>query len=300
MRTLMCGICGFTGKRDDVTLKKMADAIRHRGPDDDGFYSDGKMNLGMRRLSIVDLETGRQPISNETENIWVVANCEIYDHVPLRKTLETKGHHFRTDHCDTEVIVHLYEEFGEDWPSHVNGMFGGALWDKESERLLLFRDRIGKKPLYYAEISGRLIFASEIKALFLHPLISRRLDYQALYNYFGFKNISAPRTAYDDIRQLLPGHVLVWQGGEGTTRPYWNLEFGDPLTDITEQEASQHLFELFEDAVKIRMQCDVPYGAYLSGGVDSSSVVSIMRRYESKPVTTFCLGYEDKTGGQFP
>ena len=295
----MCGICGFTGKQDEATLKKMADAIRRRGPDDDGFYSDGKINLGMRRLSIIDLKTGQQPICNEDKNTWVVANCEIYDHVTLRKTLEIKGHCFKTDHCDTEVIVHLYEEFGEDWPVHVNGMFGVALWDRREGKLLLYRDRIGKKPLYYAEKNGQLVFASEIKAILKHPLISREIDYQALYHYFGLKNISAPRTAYSDIRQLLPGHVLIWQAGKISTHPYWKLDFCNPLTDITEQEASQHLFELFEDAVRIRMQCDVPYGAYLSGGVDSSSVVSMMRKYESKPVITFCLGYEDKTGEQF-
>lgn len=277
----------------------MTDSLFHRGPDEEGFYYDNKMNLGMRRLSIVDLTTGQQPIHNEDKKIWVISNGEIYDHVALRKTLEERGHRFKTDHCDTEVIVHLYEEYGEDWPIHVNGMFGVALWDESKEKLLLCRDRIGKKPLYYAVKNGQIIFGSEIKALLRHPAISRELNYQALYHYFGLKNISAPDTVFNDIKQLLPGHVLVWREGKIRTRPFWKLDFSHPLTDISEEEAAQHLLQLLEDAVKLRMQCDVPYGAYLSGGVDSSSVVAMMRRHQSKPVMTFCLGYDDKPEGQF-
>lgn len=177
---IMCGICGFTGKQDKFALRKMTDSIRHRGPDEDGFYTDEMMNLGMRRLSIVDLTTGHQPISNEDETIWVVFNGEIYNHEELRKTLESKGHKFKTDHCDTEVIVHLYEEYGEKWADFVDGMFGVALWDKKSRKLLLCRDRIGKKPLYYASKNGQLIFGSEIKAVRKHPAVCSDLDYQSL------------------------------------------------------------------------------------------------------------------------
>ena len=295
----MCGICGFTGETNRVILKRMTDSIFHRGPDEDGFYSDGKTNLGIRRLSIVDLATGQQPIHNEDKKIWVISNGEIYDHVVLRKRLEQKGHTFKTDHCDTEVIVHLYEEYGEDWPILVNGMFGVALWDNRKEKLLLYRDRIGKKPLYYAFKNGQIIFGSEIKAILKHPAISRELNYHALYHYFGLKNISAPDTVFNDIKQLLPGHVLVWKQGKIRTRSFWNPDFSHPLNDISEEEAARHLFELLEDSVKIRMECDVPYGAYLSGGVDSSSVVAMMRRHQSKPVITFCLGYDDKPDGQF-
>lgn len=295
----MCGIVGFSGREDRKLLQAMNQTLVHRGPDDDGYYSDGLINLGMKRLSIVDLEYGRQPICNEDGSVWVISNGEIYNHFELRKNLEIKHHQFRTHHSDTEVIVHLYEEYGEDWPVRANGMFGVALWDEREKRLLLYRDRIGKKPLYYAVKNGQIVFGSEIKAILKHPTVSRDLDYQALYQYFGLKNISAPRTAFADIKQLLPGHVLVWHGGKITTRPYWNLDFSKPLTDITEEEASQRLLDLFEDAVKIRMQCDVPFGAYLSGGVDSSSVVAMMTRHHSKPVKTFCLGYEDKPEGQF-
>jgi asparagine synthase (glutamine-hydrolysing) len=295
----MCGIVGFSGLNDTKILKAMNQALFHRGPDDEGYYSNGLINLGMRRLSIVDLESGKQPICNEDGLIWVVCNGEIYNHVLLRRDLEEEGHHFSTDHSDTEVIVHLYEEYGEDWPTHVNGMFGAAVWDERNKKLSLYRDRIGKKPLYYSQKDGRIIFASEIKAILQHPAISRELDYQSLYHYFGLKNISAPGTAFADIKQLMPGHVLVWEAGRIKTYPYWSIDFGEPLNDITEEEAAEHLFGLFRDAVKVRMDCDVPYGAYLSGGVDSSAVVSMMSREQSNPVITFCLGYEDKAEGQF-
>ncbi len=295
----MCGIVGFTGERNQELLKRMADTIFHRGPDQGGFYSDGSVNLGIRRLCIVDVESGKQPMCNEDGSIWVVFNGEIYNHGELRKKLEDKGHVFRTDHSDTEVIVHLYEEYGEYWPRHVNGMFGLAIWDSRKDLLMLYRDRIGKKPLYYAELNGQLVFSSEIKALLKHPGISSEPDYQALYHYFGLKHISAPRTAFEQIKQLLPGHLLKWTVDGITAKSYWKVDFGSPLTDITEEEASEHLLYLLEDAVKIRMQCDVPFGAYLSGGVDSTSVVALMRKHHYNPVITFCLGYRDRAEGQF-
>lgn len=295
----MCGIVGFSGSTDKKVLDSMNQAVIHRGPDDDGFYVDDFMNLGMRRLSIVDLESGKQPICNEDGSIWVVFNGEIYNHLELRKDLEQKGHRFRSHHSDTEVIVHLYEEYGEKWPWKVNGMFGLALWDKKERTLFLYRDRIGKKPLYYVYKNGGIVFASEIKAIFKHPAVSKNLDYKALYQYFGVKNISAPQTAFKEIKQVQPGSFVTWREGNLKTEIYWKLDFGSPLEDITEKEAADHLFRLFEDAVKIRMQCDVPFGAYLSGGVDSSSVVAVMSRHHSRKVKTFCLGYEDQPEGQF-
>lgn len=209
----MCGICGFTGGADPAILQKMTQRLWHRGPDDDGLYYDGGVNLGMRRLAIVDVEMGKQPQFNEDHSLVVVQNGEIYNHQPLRQELERLGHRFRTHHSDTELLPHLYEEYGENWPERVNGMFGTALWDARDQKLLLYRDRIGKKPLYYAVENGQLVFASEIKAILAHPRISGDLDYGALYRYFALKNISAPHTAYADIKQLLPGHFLVWQGG---------------------------------------------------------------------------------------
>lgn len=297
----MCGICGFTGPGDRETLRRINAALFHRGPDDEGYYQDGLVNLAMRRLSIVDPQSGRQPIANEDGSIVTVFNGEIYNHKPLRRSLETRGHRFHTDHSDTETIVHLYEEHGELWPekAKVNGMFGLAIWDRPRRRLLLYRDRIGKKPLYWAVAGGNLVFGSEIKALLAHPQIQPRLDHQAIYHYFSLKNISAPRSAFEGISQLLPGHYLVWQDGRAITRPYWRLDFSQPLEDISAQEAAQELLALLDDAVRLRMDCDAPYGAYLSGGVDSSSVVNLMCRHQIQPVTTFCLGYSEEGQGQF-
>ena len=295
----MCGIVGYSGNVRAGLLQNMAEAINHRGPDDKGYFVDVGINLGVCRLAVVDPDSGSQPVANEDNTICLVFNGEIYNHAVLRKELEIKQHRFRTNHSDTEVIVHLYEEYGENWPDHVNGMFGAAIWDKKKQKLLLYRDRLGKKPLYYSIINGQIIFASEIKALLKHPNISKKLNYNALYNYFGLKNTSAPDTAYKDIRQLPPGHMLVWDGRNIKSRAYWAPDFTPFPDDISEIEASTELYRLLNDSVKIRMQCDVPYGAFLSGGVDSSAVVSLMSMHQSKPVITFCMGYEDDAKGQF-
>jgi len=297
----MCGICGFTGEGDRELLARMNATIIHRGPDDAGYYQDGSVSLAIRRLAIVDLETGGQPIANEDESLWVVFNGEIYNHVALRQALLEQGHRFRTHHSDTETIVHLYEEYGDLWPekAEVNGMFGLALWDRRRRRLLLYRDRIGKKPLYWCQIGLDLVFASEIKAILAHDRVSRQIDFPALYHYFSLKNLSAPATAYRDIKQLLPGHYLIWENSKVEIHPYWHLDFSQPLTDITPDEAAQHLLTLLEDSVRLRMQCDAPYGAYLSGGVDSSSVVALMCRRQNQPVISFSLGYDEEPQGQF-
>jgi len=297
----MCGIVGFSGPPRPEILRAMCRSLTHRGPDGEGYYEGDGIHMGMRRLAIVDLETGDQPICNEDGTIWVVFNGEIYNHVELRNALQARGHTFRSHHSDTETIVHLYEEYGDLWPekSGVNGMFGAAIWDARQQRLLLYRDRIGKKPLYWSLRNGHLIFGSEIKAVLGHPDVSRQLDYPALYHYFSLKNLSAPATVYQDIRQLLPGHYLAWQDGQVHEAPYWRLDFSQPLLDITPREAAEHLLALLDDAVRLRMQCDVPYGAYLSGGVDSSSVVALMCRHQTQPVTTFSLGYDDAAEGQF-
>jgi asparagine synthase (glutamine-hydrolysing) len=297
----MCGICGFTGEGDRALLEKMSATLIPRGPDDAGYYQDGAISLAIRRLAIVDLETGGQPIANEDESLWVVFNGEIYNHLELRQGLLAQGHRFRTHHSDTETIVHLYEEYGDLWPekAQVNGMFGLALWDRRRRRLLLYRDRIGKKPLYWCQIGQDLVFGSEIKAILAHGRVSRDLDFNALYHYFSLKNLSAPNTAFRDIKQLLPGHYLIWDNGKVETHPYWRLDFSQPLTDITPQEAAAHLVTLLDDAVRLRMDCDAPYGAYLSGGVDSSSVVALMCRHQTQPVISFSLGYDEEPQGQF-
>ncbi|MCA1987850.1 MAG: asparagine synthase (glutamine-hydrolyzing) [Desulfarculus sp.] len=297
----MCGICGFTGKNDREILARMNRAMIHRGPDGEGFYQAEGVNLAMRRLAIVDLDSGQQPQCNESRDLWVVFNGEIYNHKELRARLIKAGHVFASDHSDTETIVHLYEEHGDLWPQvgQVNGMFGLALWDQARRRLLLYRDRIGKKPLYWTVADGELVFASEIKSLLAHPRVAREIDPQALYHYFSLKNISAPRTAFKGIHQLPPGHYLVWEGGKARIADYWRLDFSQPLLEISAEEAAQELRLLLDDAVRLRMDCDAPYGAYLSGGVDSSSVVVLMCRHQQRPVTTFCLGYAEEARGQF-
>lgn len=295
----MCGIVGFTGPADPELLRAMNAAILHRGPDEDGLYEGPGINLAMRRLAIVDLSGGRQPVANETGSLHVVFNGEIYNHLDLRRELLERGHAFRTDHSDTETIVHLYEELGPDWATRANGMFATALWDAPRRRLTLTRDRLGKKPLYYAIAGGRLYFASEIKSLLLCPAVGRGLDPAALFQFLGLKNTSAPRTVFADIRQLPAGHWLQWQDGQATIRPYWRADYR-PLEDCpSEAEAAAEIRRLLEDAVRLRMDCDVPYGAYLSGGVDSSAVTAIMARQHGQPVKTFCLGYADDAQGQF-
>ncbi|MHC1791933.1 asparagine synthase (glutamine-hydrolyzing) [Solidesulfovibrio sp.] len=292
----MCGIAGYTGQYAPELVQAMCRRLRHRGPDDAGFFITPAVALAMRRLAIVDPRTGRQPICNETDDVWVVFNGEIYNHAAIRRHLQELGHTFRTDHSDTEVVVHAYEQYGPLWPEVVqaNGMFGLAIWDARQNRLLLYRDRMGKKPLYYANVGGQLVFGSEIKALLLHPEVSKACDHAALYNAVALKNTSAPATVYRDIRQLPPGCLLDYvPGGTPKITPYWRLDCtpADPVPSL--DEAAGQLFSLYESAVALRMDCDAPYGAYLSGGVDSSAVVALMRRRQDTPIVTFCLGYAD-------
>lgn len=295
----MCGIVGFTGFQDRNILERMNEAIIHRGPDSSGLYESPYVSLGMRRLSIVDLITGEQPFFTEEGDIVVVFNGEIYNHLELRNRLEKSGHSFCTDHCDGEIIGHAFQEYGEMWPQIVNGMFAVAIWDVRKRALYLYRDKLGKKPLYYSSVNNDVVFASEIKSLFHHPTIKKNVNFDSLGFYFSGKNIVAPQTAFEDIYQVMPGCFLKWKEGTGiSTHRYWKADF-TPFTDITEDEAANTIFNLIEDAVKLRMQCDVPFGAYLSGGVDSTSVVSIMSKYYAKPVKTFCLGYDDQEGNQF-
>ena len=288
----MCGICGFSGASDGQSLVRMTDTLVHRGPDDAGYWEGPGISLGMRRLAIVDLETGQQPVWNETDSIGVVFNGEIYNHIELRKDLEKRGHKFRTHHSDTEVLVHLYEEFGIDFLSKLNGMFAIALWDAPRRRLVLARDRAGIKTIYFAVRDGEIAFGSEIKAVLQHPKTRRSPNFHALYQYFSFKNVPSPYSAYADIDQLLPGEVGVFEGASLTRRRWWRLRFEEDAS-ITEDAAAAKLRDLLEDSVRIRMRVDVPFGAYLSGGVDSSTVVALMSRLGAKRVKTFSLVYAD-------
>lgn len=288
----MCGICGFTGRPNNHLIKKMTDSLRHRGPDDEGFYMNENVSLGMRRLSIIDLVFGKQPISNEDETVWVVFNGEIYNFLELRTELEAKGHRFYTK-SDTEVIVHLYEEYGLGFPKKMNGMFALALWDSEKKELILVRDRIGIKPLYYFLKDNKIVFSSEIKAILAHPLYKKDINFEGLHYFLSLKHTPAPGTIFKDIFALLPGELLVFKTGRAEKKKYWELTFREEFS-LNEREVASKILEILTDSVRLRMRSDVPVGAYLSGGVDSSSVVALATRFTSQPINTFCLGYKDK------
>jgi asparagine synthase (glutamine-hydrolysing) len=288
----MCGICGFTGAPDGNAIRKMTDAISHRGPDDDGYWENVDVSFGMRRLAIIDLSTGQQPVFNETGSIGIVFNGEIYNHIELRLQLEAVGYVFQTHHSDTEVIIHLYEEYGDDFLNHLNGMFAIALWDVSQKRLLLARDRAGIKPLYFGFFNNRLLFASEIKSLLAHPLVVRKPNYRALYHYFSLKNIPSPLSAFEGIEQLQPGERVIYTQGKLKREKWWSLQYVEDYL-VDEQCAADRIRKLLEDSVRLCMRSDVPIGAYLSGGVDSSSIVALMSRIGGHRVKTFSLVYAD-------
>ncbi|MFT5123381.1 MAG: asparagine synthase (glutamine-hydrolyzing) [Kiritimatiellia bacterium] len=279
-------------------LKKMNDQIVHRGPDDEGFYTDEICGLAMRRLSIVDLVTGHQPIHNEDQTVWVVLNGEIYNFPDLRASLQAKGHTFYTQ-TDTETIVHLYEEYGEGFVEHLWGMFGLALWDTKTRKLILARDRVGKKPLFYHETPDGIVFGSEIKSIIEDPRIERQLDPLALYHYLTLQYVPCPQTIYQGIKKLPPAHFLVWQDGQSRIERYWQAEMM-PKTTGSYEEAQEELRELLADAVRIRMISDVPLGAFLSGGIDSSLIVGLMSRVSSIPVKTFTVCFAEDAFNEQP
>ncbi len=288
----MCGICGFTGPANGAALRRMTQAVVHRGPDDAGYWESPGISLGMRRLAIIDPQSGQQPVFNEDGSIAVIFNGEIYNHPELRARLETEGHRFSSHHSDTETLVHLYEAHGDDFLHHLNGMFAIALWDERRKKLLLARDRAGIKPLYFCRANGRLLFASEIKSLLAHPDTPRTPDYRALYHYFSFKNIPSPWSAFAGIEQLRPGERVIFEQGALRRDTWWSLRFNeDPQMD--DATAAARIRELLEDSVRLRMRADFPFGAYLSGGLDSSSVVALMSRLGGQRVQTFSLVYED-------
>ncbi|MGI8918013.1 MAG: asparagine synthase (glutamine-hydrolyzing) [Pyrinomonadaceae bacterium] len=292
----MCGIVGIVNgenKRvDEALLGRMCNAIRHRGPDDDGFYINGAVGLGMRRLAIIDLASGQQPIHNQDRSAWIVYNGEIYNYLELRAKLEDLGHIFYTN-SDTEAVIHAYDQYGADCPTHLRGMFAFAIWDERTEELFLARDRVGKKPLLYAQLNGGLVFGSEFSALLLHPDISRDVDSEALHHYLSFMCVPAPLTAYRAIRKLEPGHSLRWRKGEIKLERYWQPDFSHKL-DISEEEAGERALEILRDAVRVRLMSEVPLGAFLSGGIDSSAVVALMSEASSEPVKTFSIGFEEQ------
>ena len=299
----MCGIVGIIDQSISATprpsLRRMAAEIEHRGPDDEGYFEtstrDGRnyIGLGHRRLSIIDLSSGRQPISNEDGTIQIVFNGEIYNYKSLRETLIARGHRFETN-SDTETIVHAYEEYGIECVTHFRGMFAFAIWDGRHDRLILARDRFGKKPLFIRHHLGKLLFASEIKSILACPDVAAEVDLDAVWDYLTFRYVPGPATLFQDIRKLPPGSLAVWENGELCESAYYVPPDREPFGRLPPFGNPVDTFlELLEEAVKIRMVSDVPFGAFLSGGLDSSAIIALMTRHSRLPVKTFSVGFTD-------
>jgi len=288
----MCGIAGFTFD-DAVLIRRMCDVLQHRGPDDDGYYVDSHLSLGNKRLSIIDLKTGRQPIYNEDKSIVVVYNGEIYNFPELRGELEEAGHRFYTN-SDTEVIVHAYEEWNLDCLPKFNGMFAFALWDTSDKRLLLARDSCGIKPLYYTFLeNGTLMFASEIKAILQYELIRREVDCQSFHSYVNLRFVPGEKTIFKGIKRLLPGHCLLLDRDGARTNRF--LDINPTAKEYTEDYLIKKIQQLLRSAVKRCLISDVPLGVYLSGGMDSSTVVALASKMMSEPLQTFTMGFGEPT-----
>ena len=301
----MCGICGvvqFNGLNpdSDLVVRKMADKLLHRGPDDFGYYGDALCAFGFRRLSIIDLKTGHQPIANEDETIWIVFNGEIYNFQELRARLEKSGHHFRT-RTDTEVIVHAYEEYGVDCLKYFRGMFAIAIWDRTNQRIFLARDRLGKKPLYYYYSNERIVFASELKSIVQFPGVPRDIDLNSLNIYLTYGYIQPPHSIFKGINKLSPGSYLELSLPERrlVVDRYWKLNF-EPKENITEESAQSQVRQTVEEAVRLRMISDVPLGVMLSGGIDSTIVTGIMSKASTQPIKTFSIGFDELDYNELP
>jgi len=301
----MCGIAGIVGLNRDTQanaaiLRRMCGVMAHRGPDDEGIYSEGRVGIGMRRLSIVDLATGHQPLRNEDDSLWIVFNGEIYNHAALRETLIAAGHTYRTK-SDTETIVHLYEQYGKDSVKHLRGMFAFAIWDRKRKALFIARDRLGIKPLYYTKTANEFLFGSEIKVLLEHPDTRPELNRAALPEYLAFGYLSGEETLYRGIRKLMPGHFLeLNEAGEIHIEQYWDVE---TVVDEPGKPESYYINayrELLEGAVQSHLMSDVPLGVFLSGGLDSSAVAALMTKIRREPVETFSVGYAEQSYSELP
>lgn len=293
----MCGICGIynfnsDNNVDSSLIQQMIKVIKHRGPDDEGTYINKNIGLGHCRLSTIDLIKGHQPICSEDKTVWIICDGEIYNFQDLRNELIKKGHIFYTN-SDTETIVHLYEEKKEDFVIDLNGVFAIAIWDEKNKKLILARDRLGKKPLYYSTDKDKLVFASEIKSILEDKTFIREIDYEALDDYFSFICVPAPKSIFKNIKKLLPGHILVATPEKLSIREYWDLTFL-PDKNKDEKYYSEHLLKLLTSAVECRLISEVPLGAFLSGGIDSSGVVALMATLLDQPVTTLSIGFREE------
>jgi asparagine synthase (glutamine-hydrolysing) len=294
----MCGICGTLIFDRAATvapslLKQMGDTISHRGPDDEGYYVSGQVGLGFRRLSVIDLNTGHQPLSNEDGTVWIVFNGEIYNYRELRALLLRKGHVFKT-RTDTEVIIHLYEELGPACLEKLRGMFGFAIWDLNAKTLLLARDRVGIKPLYYHLTDTSLVFASEVKAILADPSVERQIAPELIDRFLTFLYMPGEETLLKGIRKLPPGHYLSVKNGKAVIRQYWDLQFTAPLQEKTSEQTGAELRSLLSETVDLHMISDVPIGVLLSGGVDSTGVLSLAVQQTNQKVSTFTVGFSGR------
>ena len=300
----MCGIAGIIKFDRDArvnsdTIRQMCTVMSHRGPDDGGFYVSGQVGIGMRRLSIVDLARGHQPISNEDETVWIVFNGEIYNHAELREQLQTRGHHYRTN-SDTETIVHLYEEYGRDCVRHLRGMFAFAIWDTKKQHLFIARDRLGIKPLYYRLTTESLAFGSEIKVV-LAAGVQPKFNRKVLPEYLAFGYVSGSESFYDGIVKLMPGHTMqVGVDGQVSIQPYWDLPATEQDSSHNESYYVEKYRDLLEQAVQSHLMSDVPLGVFLSGGIDSSAVAALMTKLRRAPVETFSVGYAEDQYSELP
>lgn len=300
----MCGITGYLGNHPDrpvpdQLIQRMNDSLSYRGPDDDGVFIENNVGLGHRRLAIIDTSSqGHQPMSNDDGTIWISYNGEIYNHTVLRAGLEDRGHVFRS-RSDTEVIIHLYEEKGVDCLQDLRGMFAFAIWDSARQRLLLARDRLGQKPLFYAEHDRGIIFASEIKAILQAQGFSRTMNSESLHHFLTYNYVPSPNTMFSGVWELPPAHFLVWEGGEYRVQRYWTLSYTDKL-ELPEEEILERLDAILDEATRIRMISDVPLGVFLSGGIDSSLVVAYMSRHSTDAVKTFSIGFNEASHNELP
>lgn len=290
----MCAICGIIRrdkKVEESIIYQMSRLMSYRGPDEEGYFIEKNAGFGHQRLSIIDLTSGKQPLYNEDKNLVLVCNGEIYNFKELRKQLEEKGHQFRTN-SDNEVIIHLYEEKKEKCVDELRGMFAFALWDRREKTLFLARDRLGQKPLVYSLLGDGIIFASEIKSILLYPEIKKEIDMEALNDYFTYQAVPSPETIFKKIKKLPPAHYLIWKNGNLKIEKYWDVNFTRKIKLKDEIEYQELLWEKLKEATKIRMIADVPLGAFLSGGIDSSTIVGLMSEISPYPVKTFSIGFD--------
>ncbi|MBX7171207.1 MAG: asparagine synthase (glutamine-hydrolyzing) [Pyrinomonadaceae bacterium] len=300
----MCGINGIvystrSGKQvDELILTKMRDVIYHRGPDGAGNFVEGQIGLGHRRLSIVDVSHGGQPMFNEDKSLVIIYNGEVYNHADYREELEAKGHIYQT-HCDTETILHLYEEYGENCVEKLRGMFAFAIWDRKNKTLFVARDRLGVKPLYYLhDEQGNLFFGSEIKTIFEASAVRAEINYNALPDQFANHGTSKDETLFNGVKRLLPGHTLTWKDGKLEIRKFWEINY-EPKHVGTDAEFIEEWRDLFKHSVKLRLMADVPLGMFLSGGIDSSAIAAMMSTMVDEPIKTFSVGFKEREANEF-